>query len=335
MFLIRSIKKRDLRDLLSLSRELDTVNLPPHAPILRKMIARSEGSFAGRLKQEEAQYVFALEDTSRKKVVGVSKIFARHGTPSKPHVYFQVAVESVSSRTLKVRAERKVYRFRADSRGLTEIGGLVLNRGYRRHSQRLGKQLSYVRFLLMKAHPAWFKRRVIAELLPPFRRGGESSLWNYYGYRMTGLPYKKADRLSFQNKEFILNLFPRNDLYFDLLPKEVREDIEKTGPGSVSALVLLRRIGFRFAGTIDPFDGGPHYTARLGDIGVFRECRSFRYSGIAVGGKRHLVLTEKGDGVRALLTPAKVEKRGIYLPSPSADLLKLKKGEKVYVWPWK
>ena len=115
----------------------------------------------------------------------------------------------------------------------------------------------------------------------------------------------------------------------------MREDVEKTGPGSAVAERLLRRIGFRYAGTIDPFDGGPHYTAKLGDVKIFRECQSFRYAGIAVGGKRHLVLTEKGDGVRALLTSAKFEKGGICLPSPSADLLKVKKGEKVYVWPWR
>ena len=274
MFLIRSVKKRDLKDLLGLSRQLDTVNLPPHARILRKMIGRSEESFSGMLKQEKAQYVFVLEDRLRKKIIGVSKIFARHGTPSKPHVYFQVATELVSSRTLGVYAKRKVYRFRADPRGLTEIGGLVLDRYYRRHPQKLGKQLSYARFLLMKAHPSWFKRRVIAELLPPFRRGGESSLWNYYGYRMTGLPYKKADLLSFQNKEFILNLFPRNDLYFDLLPKEVREDVEKTGPGSAVAERLLRRIGFRYAGTIDPFDGVPTIRRNLAMLKFFGNAKA-------------------------------------------------------------
>ncbi|MBI2340920.1 MAG: arginine N-succinyltransferase [Deltaproteobacteria bacterium] len=333
MFLIRSVEKRDLKDILALSRQLDTVNLPPHARILKKMIERSEKSFAGRLKQEKAQYVFVLEDTLRKKVVGVSKIFARHGTPARPHVYFETAHEKVSSRTLGIKFKRKVYRFGADPLGFTEIGGLVLDRRYRRHPQKLGKQLSWARFLLMKAHPSWFKKRVIAELLPPFRAGGESSLWNHYGSKMTGLSYKKADILSFQNKEFILNLFPRNDLYFDLLPKEVQEDIEKTGPGSKGAEVLLRRIGFRYAGTIDPFDGGPHYRAPLKSIQVYRSARRLVCRSVAssVSGPKMMVLAEGKGKIRALVTRAKVRGKNLYLPQEAFDLLN---AEEVYVVPF-
>lgn len=336
MFLIRSVEKRDLKDLLALSRQLDTVNLPPSARILRKIIARSEKSFAGKLKKERAQFVFVLEDTAEKKVVGVSKIFARHGTPSRPHLYFQVAFETVSSRSLGVKFKRKVYRFRADPRGFTEIGGLVLDRRYRRHPQKLGRQLSCVRFLLMKAHPAWFKRRVIAELLPPFRRRGESSLWNHYGSKMTGLSYKKADILSFQNKEFILNLFPRNDLYFDLLPKEAREDVEKTGAGSAAAERLLRRIGFRYAGTIDPFDGGPHYWAPLSSIRIYREAGRLIFRGTlgSATGRKLMILAENEGTVRALVTGATMKKKNLYLPKEAFDLLKIKNNQEVYAVPF-
>ena len=36
---------------------------------------------------------------------------------------------------------------------------------------------------------------------------------------------------------------------------------------------MLRRIGFDYAGQIDPFDGGPHFSAKTDDITVVRSAR--------------------------------------------------------------
>src|SRR5215471_17691731 len=179
MFLIRSVRKKDYRDLLKLARELNTVNLPHQPADIKKMIHRSIESFAGKLKEDKAhaQYLFVLEDTEKGRVVGTSKIFARHGSPRKPHLYFQVMHEKVRSKTLGLQFLRKFYRFRSDPRGYTEIGGLVLNPVYRSHAEKLGKQLSYVRFLFMAAHPGFFKMKVIAELLPPLHREIGSTLY--------------------------------------------------------------------------------------------------------------------------------------------------------------
>ncbi len=82
MFLIRSVRREDFSDLLRLSRELNTVNLPSRPRDIRKMIGRSVRSFAGEFKNDKprAQYLFVLEDTEAGRVVGTSKIFAHHGT---------------------------------------------------------------------------------------------------------------------------------------------------------------------------------------------------------------------------------------------------------------
>jgi arginine N-succinyltransferase len=39
---------------------------------------------------------------------------------------------------------------------------------------------------------------------------------------------------------------------------------------------LLRRIGFRYAHRVDPFDGGPHFTARMDEITLVEETRRRR-----------------------------------------------------------
>jgi arginine N-succinyltransferase len=36
---------------------------------------------------------------------------------------------------------------------------------------------------------------------------------------------------------------------------------------------MLRRIGFKFAKAIDPFDGGPHFMAKTDDITLVRDAR--------------------------------------------------------------
>jgi len=317
MFLIRNVKPTDYADLLVLSRELDSINLPHNPRIIRKMIEKSVASFSTLRGSPKAQYLFVLEDTVRRQVIGASKIFAHHGTPKKPHIYFQVAHEEVTSKTLSVKFRRKVYRLRTDSIGFTEIGGLVLSRRYYGHKAELAKQLSYIRFLFMKAHPTWFKGRVIAELLPPLYQG-ESTLWNFYGYPLTRLSYKKADLLSYSNKEFILKLFPKNDLYFDLLPPEVKRDVEQTGKGSAKAKRLLEKIGFRYARQIDPFDGGPYFTAPLKKISVYQKTHLLR-SKKGIHGKKHLVMIEGKNGVRGMLTD-------------DLSLLSPKKDERIYIY---
>jgi hypothetical protein len=53
-------------------------------------------------------------------------------------------------------------------------------------------------------------------------------------------------------------------------------------------VVELRRIGFEYAGQIDPFDGGPHFVARTDDIAVVRDAHevALRTAPAAGGGER-------------------------------------------------
>jgi arginine N-succinyltransferase len=337
MFLIRSVRMKDYRDLLKLARELNTVNLPHQPADIKKMIQRSIESFAGKLKDDKAhaQYLFVLEDTEKGRVVGTSRS-SPPWKPRKPFI-FQVMHEKVSSKTLSLQFLRKFYRFKSDTRGYTEIGGLVINPSYRSHPEKLGKQLSYVRFLFMAAHPGFFKKKVIAELLPPLHREIGSTLYNFYGYRLTRLPYRKADLLSYKNKEFILRLFPKNDLYFDILPPEVQKDIEKTGHGSTVARRLLSQVGFRYANQIDPFDGGPYDVARLKEIIVVRQTQPIRYGGVKKnrGASPFLVLVESEGEARILKASASIEGGKLYLSASAARLLRPTLGRWVYTYPWR
>ncbi len=335
MFLMRNARRSDLGDLHKLSYELKSMNLPSQKADLSRMITRSEQSFKrfwGRNK-EHAQYVFVMEDTDTGKVIGSSKIFARHGTEKKPHLYFQVIEEKVRSKTLNLEFDRKSYRFKSDTRGCTEVGGLILSPRYRGHPDQLGKQLSYIRFLFMKVRPGSFMKKVIAELLPPLR-DGRSSLWEFYGKKLTRLAYHKADLLSYKNKEFVMRLFPRADLIHDVLPAEVQADMGQTGAESTAARALLSKIGFRYAHQVDPFDGGPHYTAVRDQIQIYRQAKQLRFGGILKypTKQRRMILVERGAEIRCLTAVSQIRHGYIYIQPEAAELLKLRREQVVFAY---
>jgi arginine N-succinyltransferase len=78
--------------------------------------------------------------------------------------------------------------------------------------------------------------------------------------------YDEADILSRSNKEFILSLFPSDNIYMTLLPYEARNAIGKVGNDTLPVKNMLEKIGFRYMSEVDPFDGGPHYRSKLTDI---------------------------------------------------------------------
>ena len=65
---------------------------------------------------------------------------------------------------------------------------------------------------------------------------------------------------------FIRDLFPRGEVYASLLSKEAQDVIGKVGAQTRGVERMLRRVGFRYAERIDPFDGGPHFVANADEV---------------------------------------------------------------------
>ncbi|RMG15880.1 MAG: arginine N-succinyltransferase [Deltaproteobacteria bacterium] len=275
MHRLREVHRQDLEALYRLARDFDTMNLPADRKALAQIIDRSEASFAERIEDPlRRTYLFGLED-ARGRLIGTSMIFAQHGTRDAPHVFFDHYEKEHYSRTLDRYFRHPVVAIRYNYDGPTEVGGLFVS-PRRRHRDKPGKQLSFVRFLYMAMHRDRFREEVIAELLPPLLPDGRSRLWEYLGKRFTGLTYQEADKLSRENKEFIYTLFPQDEIYLTLLPKSVRKVVGQVGPDTVPVKRMLERIGFRYAQTIDPFDGGPHYVAKVSELAPVRAYRRLR-----------------------------------------------------------
>ena len=273
MFRIRQSKRDDIDQVLAVAEHLDTVNLPAERSHIETILDRSVKSFGGEVPVPEREFLFVLEDLTRQKIIGTSIIYAQHGTKRSPHIFFRVEPDERYSYTLDRYFRHQTLRIGYDYDGPTEIGGLILLPEYRGNVEALGKALSYVRFLYIRMHRSMFRDQVLSELLPPLEADGTSLLWEHLGKNFTGLTYQEADLLSKDNKEFIHALFPDDPIHTELLPPAVRAIIGQVGPDTRGVEKMLRKVGFSYAGQIDPFDGGPHFVAKTDDISVIRDAQ--------------------------------------------------------------
>ncbi|MBA3458636.1 MAG: arginine N-succinyltransferase [Deltaproteobacteria bacterium] len=266
MFRIRQSYREDVDQVLAVAEHLDTVNLPAERDHIEAILDRSEKGFAATVPVAEREFLFVLEDLAKKQIIGTSMIYAQHGTKRAPHIFYRVENDERYSVTLDKHMIHQTLRIGYNYSGPTEIGGLILLPEYRRSTEGLGKALSYVRFLFMRMHRPLFRSQVLSELLPPLEADGTSKLWEALGRKFTGLTYQEADLISKDNKEFIHALFPDDPIHTELLPEDVQKIIGQVGPDTRAVESMLRRIGFEYAGQIDPFDGGPHFCAATDEI---------------------------------------------------------------------
>ncbi len=272
MFKLRNVCEQDLDNLFELSQLVTFINLPPDKGLIHDKIKSSQRAFqAPDSDLSKNYYFFVLEDLERGKVIGASLIHAQHGTEDEPHYYFKVGQEHKFSTTINTGFIHGTLKLGLDTNGPTEIGGLILDPNYRGNPHKLGKQLSFVRFLYMGLYPHLFKSVIHSELMPPFDREGKSPLWEAIGRRFLNMEYHDADVLSRNNKEFILSLFPSDTIYETLLPIEARHAIGKVGEDTKPVKKMLESIGFKYTNEVDPFDGGPHYRAKLKSIKPVRD----------------------------------------------------------------
>jgi arginine N-succinyltransferase len=338
-FEIRGATLEDEEQILGVAGFLNTVNLPADRDHIHRLLEQSEKSFSGELRSlKQRKYVFVLRDLEADSVVGTSMIVAQLGRRDAPYVYFDVLEEEKYSRALDRHFEHTLLRIGFSYNGPTEIGGLVVRPDYRRAGERLGQSISYVRFLYIATHRELFQGEILAELLPPLEADGTSHLWESLGRHFTGLSYREADLLSSENKDFVRDLFPSGGIYASLLSPEARSVIGKVGPQTKGVEKLLRRIGFRYAHRIDPFDGGPHFVAPVEEISLVRDSRKLGLAGVLEGAARAetaLVARELESApyFRAINTGAAFGEGGVRISPEAAAQLGAGPGDELLCLP--
>jgi arginine N-succinyltransferase len=337
--LIRGAVPADEDQLLRVARHLNTVNLPADRDEIRGILEHAQKSFSGAIKDpRRREYVFVIVDVERQEIVGTSMIIGQLGRRDAPYIYLDVSEEERYSATLDRHFRHVVLKTGYSFGGPTELGGLIVVPEYRKKPERLGLLISYVRFLYLRMHREWFKDELLAELLPPLEPDGTSHLWNALGRKFTDMTYAEADRLSKKNKEFIKGLFPEGAIYASLLSDDAQAVIGKVGAQSRGVERMLRRIGFHYAWRVDPFDGGPHFTAPTDEVTLVQRSHEARLTGLLLAGPtkaRALVAVESPESpfFRAAVAPWQPSGDGGEIGEAEAALLGVRPDDKVWVLP--
>lgn len=335
MFIIRQATLDDATTLFKLAKMVHFINLPADLDIIQSRIVNSRKSFAGQVESDhERQFMFVVEDTETGNVVGTSSIISAISWPGRPHTFLQVRRREHYSDDLQEGHVHVTLQLGTDETGPSEIGGLILSPVYRGHRAKLGAQLSLVRFHYLGLHRQYFNDRIIAEMMGALTPDSSNLLWEYLGRKFINLGYAEADRFCQQSKEFITALFPREEIYATMLPAEARNLIGKVGEETKPAKAMLERLGFRYKGHIDPFDGGPYLEARVDEIDLVTQttagtlagpAKAYPIDGFVSGMTEH--------GYRAMRTSYAIEGDQISLPDESAAALCFQHGQPIGVTP--
>lgn len=334
-FVVRGAAPEDVDDLMSLARQFSLLNLPADKKIITEKIETSRASFYGELSKEDAKYVFVVEDTEQKFIAGSAQIVAKHGIPGEPAYSFEVLKKERFSRDLGVGFIHQILRLKINEDGPSEIGGLVVDYGYRNRPEKIGKLISLARFLYIGMYPDRFEDVLYAQMAPPLTEDFRSDFWESLGRRFTGMPYQEADLLSQKNKEFIRSLFPEEDIYLCLLDGKARLVMGRVAQETQPALHLLESIGFAYMNEVDPFDGGPHISVKAKNVSLIKNAKFCK-----VANRRPSQFFERGfislsrDNIfLAGLSACATENDEILLPDTTMRALELSAGEQVYFTP--
>jgi arginine N-succinyltransferase len=338
---IRSASPADEDQLLEVARHLNTVNLPNDREEIRGILEQAHKSFTGAIKDaRRREYVFVLVDLVKNRIVGTSMIIGQLGRRDAPYIYVDIFEEERVSATLDKHFRHVVLKIGYSYNGPTEIGGLIVSPDYRKKPERLGLLISYVRFLYIKLHRELFRDELLAELLPPLEPDGTSHLWNALGRKFTEMTYADADRLSKKNKEFVKGLFPEGAIYATLLPQDAQDVIGKVGVQTRGVEKMLRRIGFRYAYRVDPFDGGPHFTAATDEVALVARTHEATVTKVLSASElpktRALIAVERAEAPYFCCVHApwrQSGEAGAEIAAGAADHLGITEGAKAWVLP--
>ncbi len=279
MIVFRRALMDDLTDIHQLANQrgvLGITTLPNHIDLLTKRLAWSNTSFNKALKSRGPEYyLFVLEDTDSRKVVGTSAIEASIGFDA-PFYSYKLSKLTRMCHALDIRTDYEVLNLVNDHQGVSEICTLFLDPNYRKHS--FGLLLSRARFLFIATFPKRFSKQIIAEMRGNASEEGHSPFWNAIGAHFFKMSFLEADRLTLStDKQFIADLMPRHPIYVNLLDQSAQDVIGIPHPSTMPAMRILFHEGFHYNNYVDIFDGGPTIEASRDQIKTAAESKVFNF----------------------------------------------------------
>ena len=262
-FIIQSVKTADYPYLRKLALKHALLNLPNNPKLLKKKIAQSISSFAGKTVKSERNFLFVMKKARSKSIVGSAQISSKMGTKKQP--FYSLNIQG--------QFEGRFLKLKTITNGPSYLGGLIVDKSLRGKPQKLGKQLSQIRFLFAGLCPQHFENTLHAEVAPFLDSKGKNPFFELFVKKYISLSMQQIDYLTLTNKEKLFAHYPRGKILLKNLPAKALKTLGKSGRFSQRAESLLKKQNFTFAGAIDPFDGGPYLQAKRQNIPIIKKSR--------------------------------------------------------------
>lgn len=333
---IRPVCIDDKQALLELAGKTGAgfTSLPENEEKIAERIERVLATWEGTNPLCEQGYLFVLEDTSAKKVVGVSAVEVAIGL-SDPWYDFRVGTLVHASKELNVYTQMPTLFLSNDHTGHSELCTLFLDPDYRKGKN--GHLLSKCRMLFMSAFQDKFADKVIAEMRGVSDENGDSPFWENLGRHFFSIDFNEADYLTgMGQKAFIAELMPKHPLYVDFLKDQAKKVIAQVHPQTIPARKILEGEGMRYEGYVDIFDAGPTLEAYTQDLRIVKDSEHRKVvvsETMDEGDKTLLIGNDSYKNFRAIVAAQRVTGTEIYLTSKQAEVLMVSEGEKIRVAP--
>ncbi|PPC76776.1 arginine N-succinyltransferase [Pokkaliibacter plantistimulans] len=326
MMFVRPVDRGDMQALLALARKTGVgfTSLQPDENKIRERLLRAEATLRGELEPADQGYLFALEDSTSGKVVGICGIEVAVGL-KEPWYNFRLGKLSQMSRELGVNQQLDVLFLSNDHAGYSELCTLFLDPDWR-HS-RNGQLLSKSRLLFIAAFRQRFARKLVAEMRGVSDEQGNSPFWEGVGRHFFNIDFARADYLTgIGEKTFIAELMPRFPVYIPLLASSAQQAIGKVHPHTAPARAMLEAEGLRYEGYVDIFDGGATLEAYIDELRIVRDSRLYHCEhrddvAFTTATRPYLLSNDAGLGFRAIQAELPVSFE--VLPLTSSQLLAL------------
>ena len=276
MMLIRPITHADLPALVGLARStgVGLTTLPPNEAELAKRVDAAVASFAGTAHKADEIFLFVLEDTVAKRVIGTCGLATAVGL-RQPWYSYRVGLVVHASQELGLFTQTPTLFLTNDHTGHSELCSLFLHPEYRR--DRNGQLLSKSRLLFLAQHRERFSKKIIAELRGVSDDNGRSPFWESLGRHFFSMEFSQADYLTgIGRKSFVAELMPKHPLYSSFLTAEAQAVIGMPHPHTLPAMRMLENEGFRYEGYVDIFDAGPTVECDADDISAVARSHVFK-----------------------------------------------------------
>lgn len=339
MMIIRPIEAKDYDALHNVAVEsgVGFTSLPVNEELLWKRINNSIASFDTNPSEPGLEsYLFVMEDTESKEVVGTSGIEAAVGLDDAFYCYHHGKVVH-ASRELNIHNEVETLTLCNDYTGTTEICTLFLREQAR--GGHNGRFLSKFRFLFIEEHRQRFSETIIAEMRGVSDEKGNSPFWQWLEEHFFSMDFPTADYLSgIGQKVFIAELMPKYPIYVNLLSKEAQAVIGKVHEKTKPALRLLMSEGFNISGYVDIFDAGPTIEANINYVRTAQASNRLPVvinNALAGHEEDHFVINTKVKGFRGVMAKVVLDdqQEHVQVTQAVADALEIQEGELVRFAP--